>query len=505
MKIQSRLGVTIPEAASSGTDHIAVTVNDGDTVNFTASGTDNQTITAEVKISATAGNIISANVDGIYASASGADNWGSQVIEHDGLSISSGDGTALDPLLVTPLTSVTYAQLAALISGSDLIPGHKYLITDYATVHTIPGTVSVNTGATEPLIVTALAVNELAPVAYSTSYPDDIVYYSPVNSLTIIPGCTKGHIYRRVDTKANVDVSFDYRAVKFRRYLFNVTNTWDIGTTYDRNDVVIHSGNLYISSYNSNLGITPAANSGAWGLLFFTNASYASHSATQLSIGDSSNPVIIPVSTASDVFFFNSANPSTVSDFYFSSGTTNLIEHNTVFLGGNAKSVTINAGSSFFNNTFHTIIYSTIKSAIFSNNLLGYTQNAELIKTDFYDNVTHTINNLSATEMSIIENSMHKISLEFIKTASFSFSKNTIHLDAFSAIIGGNFRSTIFAKPTSQVIRLVADGVASSTNFTTATTIYATYAKDIVLNSAGAYRLKYTDGADTVIYAAVNA
>ena len=501
MKIQSRLGVTV---AGISPGHVAVTVNDGDTVNFTASGTDNQTITAEVKISATAGNIISANVDGIYASASGADNWGSQVIEHDGLSISSGDGTALDPLLVTPLTSVTYAQLAALISGSDLIPGHKYLITDYATVHTIPGTVSVNTGATEPLIVTALAVNDLEPIAYSTVHKDDIIYYSPVNDLSAVPGCTKGHIYRRIDTKKNVDISFDYRAVKFRRYLLNVTNTWDIGTTYDRNDVVIHSGNLYISSYNSNLGTTPSANSGAWGLLYFTNASYASHSATQLSIGDSSIPVVIPVSTASDVFFLSSANPSTVYDFYFSSGITNIIAHNTVFLS-TVKSVVIHAGSSFVNNTFSSIIYSTIKSTIFSNNLLGYTQNAELIKTDFYDNVTHTINNLSATEMSIIENSMHKISLEFIKTASFSFSKNTIHLDAFSAIIGGNFRSTIFAKPTSQVIRLVADGVANSTNFTTATTIYATYAKDIVLNSAGAYRLKYTDGADTVIYAAVNA
>ena len=200
MKIQSRLGVTIPEAASSGTDHIAVTVNDGDTVNFTASGTDNQTITAEVKISATAGNIISANVDGIYASASGADNWGSQVIEHDGLSISSGDGTALDPLLVTPLTSVTYAQLAALISGSDLIQGRQYLITDYQTVHTIPGTADTNTGSTEPLIVTAISVNELSPIAYSTTYPDDIIHYSPVNDLSAVPGCTKGHIYRRIDT-----------------------------------------------------------------------------------------------------------------------------------------------------------------------------------------------------------------------------------------------------------------------------------------------------------------
>ena len=262
MKIQSRLGVTV---AGISPGHVAVTVNDGDTVNFTASGTDNQTITAEVIIDPAVDNITVATTNGIYTKL---------------------------------IDEVTYAELAALISGSDLIQGRQYLITDYQTVHTIPGTADTNTGSTEPLIVTAISVNELSPIAYSTTYPDDIIHYSPVNDLSAVPGCTKGHIYRRIDTKKNVDISFDYRAVKFRRYLLNVTNTWDIGTTYDRNDVVIHSGNLYISSYNSNLGTTPSANSGAWGLLYFTNASYASHSATQLSIGDSSIPVVIPVSTA---------------------------------------------------------------------------------------------------------------------------------------------------------------------------------------------------------------
>ena len=45
-----------------------LTVNDGATIDLVASGTANHTLTAEVKISANAGNIVSAVVDGIYAS-----------------------------------------------------------------------------------------------------------------------------------------------------------------------------------------------------------------------------------------------------------------------------------------------------------------------------------------------------------------------------------------------------------------------------------------------------
>jgi len=75
---------------------------------------------------------------------------------------------------VSGVTEVTYAQLMSLIGANQLSTGSKYLITDYQTVHTIPNTTDTNTGTVEPLLVTAISTNELAPEAYSALFPDDI-------------------------------------------------------------------------------------------------------------------------------------------------------------------------------------------------------------------------------------------------------------------------------------------------------------------------------------------
>jgi len=190
MKTQSRFGVTIA-------DQPLVTVNDSNTIDFTASGTSNQTITADVIIDPAVDNITVATVGGVYTKL---------------------------------IDEVTYAELAALISGSDLIQGRQYLITDYRTVHTIPNTVDTNTGTLEPLIVTALSTTDLEPVAYSTTHKDDIVYYDPVNN-SKVNGSTKGCIYRRIDTVNNSDIPFDWREVKFRRWQIDVDTVFDIGDT----------------------------------------------------------------------------------------------------------------------------------------------------------------------------------------------------------------------------------------------------------------------------------
>lgn len=121
-------------------------VVDTATVNLTSSGVDNHTVQADVKISASAGNQVVANADGIYVPmaavvnvcsslqafpnggtlaagdmvvvpGSGAnacqlksfpaiagDNWGSQTVQHDGTL--SGNGTAASPLAVIPCAVV---------------------------------------------------------------------------------------------------------------------------------------------------------------------------------------------------------------------------------------------------------------------------------------------------------------------------------------------------------------------------------------------------------------
>ena len=67
----------------------------------------------------------------------------------------------------TGAIEVTYAELTALIAANELVAGQKYVISDYQTVHTIPNTTDTNTGDVEPLLVTAVAPNKLAPEAYS--------------------------------------------------------------------------------------------------------------------------------------------------------------------------------------------------------------------------------------------------------------------------------------------------------------------------------------------------
>lgn len=150
------------------------------------------------------------------------------------------------------IENLTYTDLAAKIADGTLIVGKKYKIIDYRTVHTIPNTSLTNTGSLEPLIVTAVANNLLSPIALSEAYPKDIIYYDIANNVTKVPGCTKGYIYRRIDTDKNVDICFDFRNVKFRRWKFATVANWDAGTTYAQKDFATSSDNIYISLLGSN-------------------------------------------------------------------------------------------------------------------------------------------------------------------------------------------------------------------------------------------------------------
>src|ERR1017187_1727432 len=157
------------------------------------------------------------------------------------------------------VTNVTYSELTGLTSTSGLTTGGLYLITDYQTVHTITNTSDTNTGSVEPLLVTASSTTTLKPEAYSYIFPQDVIYYDFNNRQDMMPGCTKGYVYRRIDTLQNNDIPLDFRQVKFRRWQINVINTWDSETTYNKNDVVLFSGTtqIYISLINSNTGINP--------------------------------------------------------------------------------------------------------------------------------------------------------------------------------------------------------------------------------------------------------
>ena len=122
---------------------------------------------------------------------------------------------------------VTHSELEALIQGSELKRGAKYLITDYQTIYLQsdyeinrllkPYTPSmVKTGTVEPLLVQATSNSTISLEAKSILFPDDIIEY--LHESEVLEGTTtKGKIIRRRD-KANNDIPFDFRQVKFKRY-----------------------------------------------------------------------------------------------------------------------------------------------------------------------------------------------------------------------------------------------------------------------------------------------
>lgn len=146
--------------------------------------------------------------------------------------------------------SMTYDELALAVSNNELQDGERILISDYQTTHIIRGTAVVNSGAVEPIIVTAIGKNALAPIAQSTIYPKDLIYYTLENNTDLLPGCTKGIITRRIDTVYDIDICYDWRNVKFRRYAVNVPAYEMI--EYSKGDIVSVEGvGVYIAIEDS--------------------------------------------------------------------------------------------------------------------------------------------------------------------------------------------------------------------------------------------------------------
>lgn len=466
MKTHSRFGVTIA-------DIVAVTVNDGNTIDFTASGTNNQTITAEVVIDPAVDNITVATVDGVYTKL---------------------------------IDEVTYAELAALISGSDLIQGRQYLITDYRTTHTVPGTADLNTGSLEPIIVTAVDTNSLASLALSTVYPNDILYYNVSNvDQTKVQNQTMGFINRRIDTENNIDVPFDFRNVKFRRWELNVSNVWDIGVSYSFLSVVVGSdNNIYISMIAANLGNDPIVENYHWFKFPFANGDFVSDTPTELSLyGDN-----IPVSANyQDRLIGVSTN--TIISYGSSSANANKIEKFNVvfdFLCTNVNIKVLNASGtiksirdSVINTGQFTYIY---LNDIISSIIDGKSYIA-LVIGDYILN-THIHGYIGQSYIKIMDNCLFDAS-SFINGLNINCANSTFEYNTFSGRINGMDilygGSSVFRNNHITDIDISANGVS----FISATLVFNAYTKNIFKRSNGTARLSYVDNTDTVIYTAINA
>jgi|GEM_PF-3843454 len=119
---------------------------------------------------------------------------------------------------VPAAVACSYAQLLALATAGQLVPGQAYLLTDWQLTHTIARTSATHTSEVEPLLLWASTPTALAPQGYSALYPEDVVYYTLDNADVRMPGATKGHVFRRVDTRRDNDLEIDFRHVVFRRW-----------------------------------------------------------------------------------------------------------------------------------------------------------------------------------------------------------------------------------------------------------------------------------------------
>ena len=286
-----------------------------------------------------------------------------------------------------PLTNITYEQLAAAIAASTLTPGAKYLITDYQTVHTIPETSDTNTGEVEPLLVTAISANELAPEAYSALFPDDVIYYSPTNDQAMVPGCTKGYIYRRVDTKQNNDIPFDFRQVKFRRWQISQP-TWDAATTYTKGAVVKSTTDdtLWMSLQDNNLNNTPS-DTADWRQFEWDNLSYVSPSENNWYIVNDNIQIIVTCTALYQDYkiWANAAD--------YTSAFSNKIDTPLISIIGNTNTVIFGAdfygnsvGANFSNNSIGANFNSNSVGAYFSNNSIGTGFSYNSIGANFRNN-----------------------------------------------------------------------------------------------------------------------
>jgi len=401
-------------------------------------------------------------------------------------------------------TPVTYAELATLISGSDLVVGRKYLITDFTTTHTIPGTVDLNTGSLEPIIVTAVDSNSLASLAFSTTFPNDILYYNVSNiDQSKVQNQTKGFINRRIDTENNIDVPFDFRNVKFRRWEIDVPDVWDIGTSYPVTAVVVGSdGSVYLSMIAANLANDPITDTYHWLKFPFDNGDYVSH----LSTGIALSGYTIPVSAFYLDRLVGVSNNTTIkygADFVnsekiekFNVVFTTTCTQNDINVLSASGTIYYMAHSKIFNRAFTNIYGNTITSSVVNGE--EFIDNCFFSIDDSHISGRMIGSNINSIDACFFNPSSETsyFTLNFDPTSSFRY--NTFN--GYTTALKMLYDSQDCVKNTFNNLESV-----SGVSFIAATEVFNNYPKTLFERSDNTTRLSYVDNTDTVIYTAINA
>lgn len=329
--------------------------------------------------------------------------------------------------------SITYSDLILLISTSSLIVGQRYIISDYQTTYIQPISNVPMSGATEPLLVTALTNNKLMNIAYSTLHTQDLIYYNVNNDQDDIPGCTKGYIYRRIDTLKNNDIGFDFRNVKFRRWLLNVTTSHVDGNSwqFNKGDVVVKSGTdlIFVKIKNEN-GFFYDTN--IWCLFPFLNSTYIIPSPTG-SYNNGIQGVYLPSNNLSHMDYY----------LFSTEPTINGVENTSSTIYNNI--IKTNKGNRLLNTVFFSnIVFDNIIGYNLMHNTFNHYMYGNVISNNCKDNICSLFmhNHIGMEFVSNIMNGAdsNNIGNEFSRNiASDGFNGNYIGNNVFENVFGAEF------------------------------------------------------------------
>lgn len=420
-------------------------------------------------------------------------------------------------------TDVTYAELVAAIGVSGLTPGAFYRITDFATKHYIvdgDGTVyttgdGIITGATEPLIVQALAVDELGSLAFSADYPGDVLHYdwNPANWLADIclaydPGTGveiitgfKGVITFRHDTILNNRAYYDFRNCKTRRWTTDV-GAWDDVVEYIAGDFCEYSSGVY-RSLQTGTNQQPDIETAYWALVL-----------------DLSNSVYW---NASPVTWLNIPSGALYADlllFQDATCTNNLLGKFTRLVDGNTfgAGCTYNTfGAECGNNTLGAVCgYNTFGAGCFGNlfgagcsyNTFGVGCSGNLFGADCgnnafgggcSDNIFYVECSDNAFGGGCGSNTFGAGCVKNIFGAVCSY--NVFGVECYGNAFGSGCNSNTFGEGARG--NRADSGAIDNVDFTAATHVYGAYSCELMLDAGIVARLRYIDasGAQQIVAA----
>jgi hypothetical protein len=215
---------------------------------------------------------------------------------------------------------------------------------------------------------------------------------------------TKGFIYRRV-SKNKVDMPFDFRACKWRRWEvdYDAIPVWNSASAYSRGAVVRQSNNVvYLAVRTVPAGIPPMSENAYWsgaldlsGTKFIAPANYDDYDMQynawrlQYEVGPSYTPIGVPLTGAfRDVFTFSRYDGAAEANIDGALCANNIVRggYNFVFYSNGTLCRNNTIGTGFISNTFGS---GFSNNAIRNNcalNVVGKTCMNNEIGANFYGN-----------------------------------------------------------------------------------------------------------------------